>query len=220
MTLLQTRQRLDELWRASWSRGQSLMDPYYAVERLEGAYRSAPPEMRQEMDRVFCDWLSSDDENLRMVAAGFLLDHRTEVGAVALKALGQRLAESDDPLARFERERALDFATQIDAAEGFERMVADPASTAAAARDALARLDAERAIEVDLRSTKAPTDQLEHAMRMIEKWQADDDKAGLAGVAQMVADDWALDCSLSQLLLAVCDGAGAAGSRRDEHGED
>ncbi len=205
MTLADTRAELDALWEDWERRGEDLKDPYYSVERLEGVYRAASGERRAEMEQVFCEWVSSDDGGLRMAARGLLLDHSIQQGVEALRARGEALAGAEEVWYRFERQQVLDFATEIEDANGVhQKLAANPAELAQAVRNTHDRLDAEAHLPDGRSQTDASVSELQEAGRLLTEWQHDRDPAHLAALAEMVTESWAPDYSLSKLILAIC----------------
>lgn len=105
MTFVEFRGGMNAFWETATRRAKELKDPIDALERTAAMYSRLRGEDRDHANRVFDEWLLSDDESKRYVAIALIREFRVATAAPALRDLVRKLTESDDPGASFEREK-------------------------------------------------------------------------------------------------------------------
>jgi hypothetical protein len=115
MTFDDFREGMNSFWEAANRRARELKDPIYALERTASMYARLEREDRDHADRVFSEWLLSEDEAKRYVAVALIREFRVATAAPALRELVLKLRDSDDPGAPFEREKVEHLLSELDA---------------------------------------------------------------------------------------------------------
>lgn len=105
MTLDDFRNEMNSFRDAASSEADALKDSYVAIERLFGLYQRFDPSERALANKVFTEWLSSPDEDVRYDAVVLIRRFGVVESLDALKSLAERLAFSAAPGAPFEREK-------------------------------------------------------------------------------------------------------------------
>jgi hypothetical protein len=74
-----------------------------AVIELSAHYRRLDAQDQAAVDEVIAEWVNSDDESAHYDARPLIGEHHILAAVPALQRLIQRLAQSEEPGARFER---------------------------------------------------------------------------------------------------------------------
>jgi hypothetical protein len=102
------RMQMENFRNAAVSEGNYLRYPYIVLERLHQLYESFDNEQRAAADRVFAEWLLSDDESKRFDAIALIRAFDVKSAVPQLEELRDVLAPRTDPGAPFEREKVTD----------------------------------------------------------------------------------------------------------------
>jgi hypothetical protein len=105
MTLDETREKMDLFWESADREALELKDSYLALDRLHTLYHGLDSSERELADQVVAEWLLSGEEAKRFDAVALIRDFKIASAVPALQRLADELDRSDDPGARFEREK-------------------------------------------------------------------------------------------------------------------
>ena len=102
MTLREFRSALEEYRRAADVESERRKDSYLTLDRLVELYQSMDDDGRRMAEDVFCEWLLSDDDNLRFDAEALICELRIVRARSVLQQLSQKLVTSRAISAPFE----------------------------------------------------------------------------------------------------------------------
>jgi hypothetical protein len=102
MTLDEFRTELDSYLQVVIAEGDSLKDPYVALERLSARYKGLDADDRFIADTILGEWVLSNSERIRSLAEILIDDLKVRTAVPALQELAGRLASSGDVSAPYE----------------------------------------------------------------------------------------------------------------------
>jgi hypothetical protein len=102
MTLDEFRNRMWAYRQAVERESNNQRSPNLAWDKLRDLYRRLDSAERGVADRVLCEWVLSDDENLRYDALVLISDFEVKSALPALSELASRLKASTSPGAPYE----------------------------------------------------------------------------------------------------------------------
>lgn len=113
MTLDEVRRTMNRCWERADREALATKDSHVPLDRLHALYRSLAPTERKPGDQVLAEWVLSPEEVKRFDAIALIREFGVKSTESALRQLVDRLEGSDEPGARFEREKALGLLAEL-----------------------------------------------------------------------------------------------------------